>query len=737
MHHFIFPTQDTWITNKTGYSRKNFGLDEILQIGVSSVNVTETVATKTYTYSTWTNVVRYDADNFTGWVTGSFECGTVQASGSVGGTAAAFSSSWFTGSVTGDIIGWNLIEDQELSSSWSGDLTSSFSGSISSSVISGYVSGSVVVKSPGIFTYFSGSFLSASGLITGWISGSETKNQQNVVVQSRKFVDRALLKFDIDAISQSISNGAISNPMFSLKLKTSKATELPLSYKIYAYPISQSWQMGNGYYSDGGSTQGANWYYKDNDLGNQWWVPSTQSLNPNLYNYLDNEFYATESFKYGGATWYYSGSNHLDDVMTCTQSFNYEASDFNIDITKIVMAWISGSIPNEGIVLMHSDEISTTASYANLKMFSKDTNTIYSPKIDAKWDDSIWISGSISTGSVVMSYTQSGMSGSAVSGSTFTLTGGLGGCFEANAFAIFTDNPEFSGFMDGTGSCGDLTGLSISGGITGSWESATITGSCGKSFDTTLLTGSITSGKYSGSAFYSYYDDGVIWNGWITGSWSIDQLLGLSVNMVLPSTIPPYTYAYVSGALTGTAFGTYELSGSDSASFNGQFISGEMAGGYLFVQLTGSFYTASFYTTQSVSLSTSSLNQLDIDQPFAVIVKNVLPEYKAGDIVKIGVFGRPQYPLKNFTRATQPLGYIVPEYLPSSSYYAIKDNETEEILVDFDNYTKMSCVYPDGNFFMLDTTGLPQERRFRILTRIESGSSVYTFDNGNVFKITR
>jgi len=38
---------------------------------------------------------------------------------------------------------------------------------------------------------------------------------------------------------------------------------------------------------------------------------------------------------------------------------------------------------------------------------------------------------------------------------------------------------------------------------------------------------------------------------------------------------------------------------------------------------------------------------------------------------------------------------------------------------------------------MLDTTGFPQERYFKILLRIEGGSSIYTIDNNNVFKIVR
>ena len=58
------------------------------------------------------------------------------------------------------------------------------------------------------------------------------------------------------------------------------------------------------------------------------------------------------------------------------------------------------------------------------------------------------------------------------------------------------------------------------------------------------------------------------------------------------------------------------------------------------------------------------------------------------------------------------------------------------MIVDFDNYTQISCDAA-GNYFRLDTTGLSQERPYRMLVRIESSGSKYTFDDNNVFKITR
>ena len=128
---------------------------------------------------------------------------------------------------------------------------------------------------------------------------------------------------------------------------------------------------------------------------------------------------------------------------------------------------------------------------------------------------------------------------------------------------------------------------------------------------------------------------------------------------------------------------------------------------------------------------------MDVDRPFTIVIQNLSPAYRAGDIVKIGVFGRKQFPLKTFGKTTQQQQYLIPEFLPSSSYYALKDNQTEEIVLNFDSYTQLSCEYPYGNYFIVDTTGLPQERYYRVLIRVNNGNEIYTIDTGKTFKIVR
>jgi hypothetical protein len=185
----------------------------------------------------------------------------------------------------------------------------------------------------------------------------------------------------------------------------------------------------------------------------------------------------------------------------------------------------------------------------------------------------------------------------------------------------------------------------------------------------------------------------------------------------------------------GSLFELTSYSGSEHGILSGSIINGTFIGSKIILPFTGSLITQSYSYTSSVVMTTTGLNPLEISSPFITVVK--IPEkVKTNEIIKVKVFGREQYPLKNFQRLTQFSQFLTPLYLPYSSFYAIKDNETEEIILDFDNYTRLSCD-TSGSYFMLDTSGLPQERYFKILIKIEDGGLVYVTDNNDIFKVVR
>lgn len=191
-----------------------------------------------------------------------------------------------------------------------------------------------------------------------------------------KDVSRALLKFEVGYLSSSLVNDTIKMEEATLILKETKSEEVPLEYTLYAYPISQSWQMGKGTRFDNISTQGVTWNYREGDSKLDW-----------LENGLVADSDANPNNGQGGTWW--------TSVYT-TQPFEYKTSDINMDVKSLLRSWMSGSIPNDGLILKLDDSLENdTEDYGVIKVFSKETNTIYQPKIRIGWDSQSYITGSL------------------------------------------------------------------------------------------------------------------------------------------------------------------------------------------------------------------------------------------------------------------------------------------------------------------------------------------------------
>jgi hypothetical protein len=203
-----------------------------------------------------------------------------------------------------------------------------------------------------------------------------------------KDIARSLIKFDITSVSSSISNGDISGSWKAfMNLKSANSAEIPLEYSIYANAVSQSWTMGTGTKFDNISSDGVSWYYKN---GSSKWLDLSGSYSAGS---------DTGSISNGGGGTWYTAS-------MASQSFNNELDDIRMDVTNIVSSWISGSLPNNGLIIHHglSNE-ADILDYGVLKFFSKETGTIYQPKLELVWNDFTFSSSlSIVTGSAQDGY---------------------------------------------------------------------------------------------------------------------------------------------------------------------------------------------------------------------------------------------------------------------------------------------------------------------------------------------
>jgi len=74
-------------------------------------------------------------------------------------------------------------------------------------------------------------------------------------------------------------------------------------------------------------------------------------------------------------------------------------------------------------------------------------------------------------------------------------------------------------------------------------------------------------------------------------------------------------------------------------------------------------------------------------------------------------------------------------YLPTSSYYAIKDLATNEFVINFDNqYTQISSD-ANGNYFNVYMSGLEPERYYKVLIKTIINGSTLIFDDNYYFKV--
>jgi hypothetical protein len=92
----------------------------------------------------------------------------------------------------------------------------------------------------------------------------------------------------------------------------------------------------------------------------------------------------------------------------------------------------------------------------------------------------------------------------------------------------------------------------------------------------------------------------------------------------------------------------------------------------------------------------------------------------------------PLYP----TRAYQTSSlYTNLNYLPTASYYAIKDLDTNEYVINFDdNYTQISSD-STGNYFDVYMSGLEPERYYKILIKTNIQGSTIIYDDNYYFKV--
>jgi len=224
----------------------------------------------------------------------------------------------------------------------------------------------------------------------------------NFAIDTQPSVARTILAFDSDEITDVIEN-TIGSTDYTTRLRSFIATAQGIveSSILEVWPVAvqadstNTWNQGTGTYLDQPlTTDGACWESPFFANSNQWPIGYTDTT----YGYISGS-YDSQYATIGGGAWF-TGS-------ATTSTFNITASfeprsdkDLNINVDDIVQAWTSSELPNHGFLLKWEGNAEFNTSklvQPVMQYYSVDTNTIYPPQLEFRWDDSVWNTGSSST----------------------------------------------------------------------------------------------------------------------------------------------------------------------------------------------------------------------------------------------------------------------------------------------------------------------------------------------------
>tara|TARA_Y100000114_G_scaffold64127_1_gene58717 strand:- start:1033 stop:2136 length:1104 start_codon:yes stop_codon:yes gene_type:complete len=226
----------------------------------------------------------------------------------------------------------------------------------------------------------------------------------NVNINPVPQVFRFLVEFDQDEINSIIDN-KVGGQEFSSSLRCYIANAQGVDHNscLEIYPISGSWRNGTGTYLDIPiTTNGCSWVSRtfsgSAQGGEDWDLATSTAYVTASWSGSDNQ---------GGGNWY-TGSLDTNANIEVSQCFTLRSEkDLNAPVTDIVKTWYSSSkgiagtytrIVNDGFIVKWEDAIEFNTADAIqpvMQFYSVDTNTIYPPTLEIKWDDSSFNTGSL------------------------------------------------------------------------------------------------------------------------------------------------------------------------------------------------------------------------------------------------------------------------------------------------------------------------------------------------------
>ena len=192
--------------------------------------------------------------------------------------------------------------------------------------------------------------------------------------------NRILVKYSNDDINTAIATIGGAGYSASLGMYLADASTLPSNVTIHLNAISQSWDNGTGKFGDTPiNTSGVSWIYRQTGEAGAWTTSGYSAGSTGSYR-----------SQVGGGTWYTSYET--------TQSFSINSATYDLTLpaTRLVQSIVNATNPNDGFIIRLQPDLEfNTTSSIRLKYFGADTNTIYPPYLEFKWDDSSYVTGSL------------------------------------------------------------------------------------------------------------------------------------------------------------------------------------------------------------------------------------------------------------------------------------------------------------------------------------------------------
>lgn len=127
-------------------------------------------------------------------------------------------------------------------------------------------------------------------------------------------------------------------------------------------------------------------------------------------------------------------------------------------------------------------------------------------------------------------------------------------------------------------------------------------------------------------------------------------------------------------------------------------------------------------------------DQKECLNPYGVHINNLRKEYRLGDIARINLDIKDRYPNRVFSTGSL---FRTNQVLPETSYWGIKDEYTNEMIIGFDEIATKISADLSGSFFILDTENLEPERYYRLLVQVKTEEQNVVVDNRNIFRVGR